>query len=120
MSGKAGRFWAGTQAREKEEPPGCGGERRYRQKMKIREGFMIREVAGNHVVVPVGKASAVLNGIIRLNNSGVLLWGLLLEGADEKSLAAKLMEEYDVSEDLAAQDVGVFLDSLKKIGCLEE
>ena len=88
--------------------------------MKIREGFLLREVAGSHVVVPVGKASTVLNGIIRLNNSGVLLWGLLRDGADEKSLAARLAEEYGISEEQAAGDVGVFLDSLKKIGCLEE
>lgn len=88
--------------------------------MKIREGFMLREVAGSHVVVPLGKASEVLNGIIRLNNSGVLLWGLLLDGADEKSLAAKLIEQYDISEDQAARDVGVFLESLEKIGCLEK
>ncbi len=88
--------------------------------MKIREGFILRDVAGNHVVVPVGKASTVLNGIIRLNNSGVLLWGLLLNGSDEKSLAAKLKEEYGISEDQAARDVEMFLDSLKKIGCLED
>ena len=88
--------------------------------MKIREGFVLREVAGNHVVVPVGKASTLLNGIIRLNGSGVLLWDLLRTGADEKSLAAKLKEEYGISEDQAARDAGAFLDSLKKAGCLEE
>lgn len=109
-----------AQTREKEKPSGRGGERRYRRRMKIREGFILREVAGNHVVVPVGKASTMLNGIIRLNNSGVLLWGLLLAGSDEKNLAEKLKEEYGIPEDQAARDVGVFLDSLKKIGCLED
>ena len=88
--------------------------------MKIKEGFMLREVAGNHVVVPVGKASTLLNGIIRLNGSGVLLWGLLKDGADEKSLVSKLAVEYGISEEQAAQDAGAFLDSLKEIGCLEE
>ena len=88
--------------------------------MKIREGFMLREVVRDHVVVPVGKASTVLNGIIRLNNSGVLLWGLLQDGTDEKSLVEKLKEEYGISEEQAARDVGVFLDTLKKVGCLEE
>ncbi|MBR4501368.1 MAG: PqqD family protein [Clostridia bacterium] len=88
--------------------------------MKIREGFMLREVVRDHVVVPVGKASTVLNGIIRLNNSGVLLWGLLQDGTDEKSLVEKLKEEYGIFEEQAARDVGVFLDTLKKVGCLEE
>ena len=81
---------------------------------------MLREVAGSHVVVPVGRASTVLNGIIRLNGSGVLLWDLLKDGTDEKSLAAKLTEEYGISDDQAARDVKAFLDTLKKTGCLEE
>ncbi len=88
--------------------------------MKIKEGFMLRDVAGAHVVVPVGKASTVLNGIIQLNESGALLWGLLTEGADKNALEARLTEEYGISRERAAADAGAFLDSLRKAGCLEE
>ena len=88
--------------------------------MKIKENFILQTVADSNVVVPVGEASAVLNGVIVLNDSGAILWNLLLEQADSKGLAGKLMEEYGISAEKASHDVEVFLDTLRKIGCLEE
>lgn len=42
--------------------------------MRIKEGFMLREVAGSYAVIPVGKASADFNGMITLNGVGAFLW----------------------------------------------
>ena len=42
--------------------------------MKIKQGFMLREVAGNYVVVAVGEASKKFNGVINLNESGAFIW----------------------------------------------
>ena len=42
--------------------------------MKIKDGFMLRKVGGQNVVVAVGKASRDFNGIIRLNDTGRFLW----------------------------------------------
>lgn len=88
--------------------------------MKIKEGFILQQVADSNVVVPVGEASATLNGIINLNASGVILWNLLAAGTDREKLVQGLTAEYDVSQDKALQGVDAFLDSLRKIGCLEE
>ena len=88
--------------------------------MKIKEGFILQQVADSSVVVPVGEASATLNGIINLNASGVILWNLLAAGADREKLVQGLTAEYDVSHDKAMQGVDAFLNSLRKIGCLEE
>ena len=38
--------------------------------MKIKNGFMLRKVGAQNVVVAVGEASRSFNGIIRLNDSG--------------------------------------------------
>ena len=38
--------------------------------MKIKEGFMLRNVADNYIVVPVGKASLEFKGLINLNGVG--------------------------------------------------
>ena len=43
-------------------------------KIKIKEGFLLRKVAGDHVVVPVGEAGKVFHGMIRLNDTGAFLW----------------------------------------------
>lgn len=88
--------------------------------MKIKEGFLLRTVAGEHVVIAVGKASLVLNGIIKLNDSGALLWNGIMDGAEKDQLVGLLTDTYDVSEAQAEKGVGSFLDTLRRAGCLEE
>ena len=88
--------------------------------MKIKEGFIMQAIAGSTVVVPVGEATAILNGIITLNESGVLLWNLLLDGADVDQLKDRLIKEYDIPDSKASKDAYSFIESLRKIGCLEE
>lgn len=87
--------------------------------MKITEGFILRKVATENVVMPIGMASAKLNGIIKLNASGVLLWNLLKDGAEKADLTAALVKEYGIEKAQAEQDVEVFLAPLMKIGCVE-
>lgn len=88
--------------------------------MKIKEGFLLRTVVGEHVVVAVGEASLVLNGIIKLNDSGALLWKAIEDGADEKAMAEQLVRTYGIAGEKAQKDVGAFLDTLRGVGCLEE
>ena len=87
--------------------------------MKIKEGFVLRQVASNWVVLPVGQASVNFNGIISLNESGVLLWHALENGGDREALADALLDEYEVSRDVALADVDEFLSALTKAGCIE-
>ena len=87
--------------------------------MKLNENFVLRQIVGSWVAVPVGQASVDFNGLLRLNETGVLLWNKLKDGADEESLTAALTAEYDVSLDVALQDVQAFLRQLEKAGCLE-
>lgn len=87
--------------------------------MKIKEGFILQTIAGSTVVVPVGEATTILNGIITLNESGVLLWNLLLDGADVNQLKDRLIKEYGIPDIKASKDADSFIESLRKIGCLE-
>lgn len=87
--------------------------------MKIKEGFILRNVAKEHVVMPVGRASLLLNGLIKLNDSGAMLWNLLKEEADQETLVAALEKEYGISNEQAKADVEAFLAPLIKVGCVE-
>ena len=78
--------------------------------MKIKEGFMLREVAGSYVVVAVGARSEEFNGMVNLNSTGAFLWKSLEKGADRKGLIQALLNEYEVSEEQATKDVERFLD----------
>ena len=87
--------------------------------MKLREGLILRYVDGMPIVVPLGEAAVSFNGMIRLNESGALLWRRLSEGADRAALVNALEEAYTVSAAEAEADVDAFLAPLLSAGFLE-
>ena len=86
--------------------------------LKIKEGFVLRKVGKEQIVVTVGAAMQDLNGFIKLNETGVFLWHLLEEGAQEEELAEKLAAEYEIGVDRAAADIRTFLQPLEEVGCI--
>lgn len=86
--------------------------------MRIQEGYLLREVAGAHVVVPVGQVD--FDGMIKLNETGVLLWKKLEGDVTEDSLVEALLAEYDVDRATAEKDVSAFLAKLRDAGILHE
>ena len=88
--------------------------------MKLKENFVLREVAGTWMVLPLLQDTLDFNGMIRLNGSGAVLWKCLEQGGDRQALTEALTSRYKVSSEQASGDVEEFLEMLKKIGCLEE
>ena len=87
--------------------------------MKIKEGLVLREVAGSHIVVAVGAAAKTFNGIINLNPTSALLWKALEKGATEQELVNALLAEYEVEEQTAKDDVKKFVQKLTEAGLVE-
>ena len=87
--------------------------------MKINKNFLLRQLADTWVVLPLSDTSVNFNGMITLNESGVVLWNTLEKGADVDSLVSALRAEYIVSEEQARIDVEAFLRKLQTVGCLE-
>lgn len=88
--------------------------------MKIKKGFILRNVASTHIVVPVAQNTLNYKGMLSLNESGAFLWDVLVKGADKAGLMAALLNEYDVSENVASADIDEFLAHVRQIGALEE
>ena len=88
--------------------------------MKLKEDLILREMAGMWVVVAVGAASVDFGGMLTLNESGMLLWKALEQGADRAALTKTLTDEYEVDAQTAAADVEKFLTTIREAGCLEE
>ena len=80
--------------------------------MKIKEGFILREVAGSFIVVAVGEAVKTYNGVIKLNETSAFLWNKLVKGATEDELVDALLEEYDVEKEVAVKGVQSFINRL--------
>ena len=88
--------------------------------MKTRDGFVLRKVGKEQVVVAIGEAAALLNGLIKLNASGVVLWKQLEQGAQQSELVDALLEKYDITREQAEADVDAFLKPLLEIGAVTE
>ena len=87
--------------------------------MIIKQGFMLREVAGNFVVVAIGEASKKFNGVINLNESGAFLWKQLTKEVTKEQLLEALLNEYEVPEEIAKNDIEKFINKLKEADILE-
>ena len=88
--------------------------------MKIKKGYLLREVDGTAIVVAVGAAAREFNGMITLNSVGAFLWREIDKGATEESLVDALLNEYEVEKDVAAKDVSAFVNKLREAGILDE
>lgn len=86
--------------------------------MKLKKGFVLRNVADQIVVLPSGD-ELNLNVFITLNETGKFLWEILEKGADESSLVEALLSEYEVDEITATACVREFVNKLVNNDFLE-
>lgn len=82
--------------------------------MKIKEGFILRNVAGSFVVVPIGQATLDFNGMMNLNETGAFLFEKMIEGITREDLIKALTDEYDVDKETATKDVDAFIEKVEK------
>lgn len=88
--------------------------------MKIKDGFLLRNVGDNHIVVPVGTASVDFRCIITLNDTGAFIWEQLRQPCTTEDVVKAVLAEYDVSVDVAAADVAAFITAMREKGLLDE
>lgn len=89
--------------------------------MKLKDGLILRETAGQHVIVPTGKRVQEVRHIVYISSSAAYLWDYMKNHEFEKpDLVEQIMEHYDdVTEEQAAEDVQKFLDTLEENQILE-
>jgi len=85
---------------------------------KVKDGFIIREIGGNTMAVPVGTQTSEIHGMIALSESGALLWKELEKGADITTLVNVLTDTYEIDRLTATADVERFIENLKEQGAL--
>ena len=86
--------------------------------MKIKDGFVLREVAGSYVVMNIG-GELSFNKMITLNETGALIWNALSDCFSVDEIAKRIVSEYDVTFDVAVSDVNAFIEKMKEAGVIE-
>lgn len=87
--------------------------------MHIKEGFILRRVAGQDVVIPMGNNIADFNGIITLNETAAFLWKNLQQDITKEELLDCLLQEYEIDREKAAEDLDELLSVLEERKILE-
>lgn len=89
--------------------------------MKIKEGFELREMCGEHIIIGTGVENIDFSKVISLNESAVLLWREV-EGREftSETLAALLQEHYDVDGATALDDATKLIEQWVSVGVVSE
>lgn len=82
--------------------------------MKFKKEFMLREIVGETILIPVGESNNHFNGIITINELGKFIWENLESSESENILLDKILNEYEVDEKTAKEDLDEFLEKLRE------
>lgn len=85
----------------------------------MKKGFVLREVAGQFMVIATGEASRQFHGMIRLNQTGKEIWQGLSDGLTEEEIAGKLVQSYGIEKSQAAEDVRNMIRQMTEEGFLQ-
>ena len=83
--------------------------------MKISKEFILREIAGEYILVPVGKTALTFNGLVTVNEVGALIWGMLEKGSDVRTIVNGILDEQT-----ATADVLEFISYLKSNNIIDD
>ena len=84
--------------------------------MRIKDGFVVRDIMGQCVVVATGEASETFQGMIKLNETGKVIWESIADGKSEEEIVDLIVSEYDVDKDHAKNSVSKFIADMKDKG----
>ena len=89
--------------------------------MRIKPGFELRDVCGEHIIVAYGEENIDFSKVISLNESAALMWRQAEKGEfSAHTLADALCDEYQVDAYTALRDVTQTIEEWQKIGLVEE
>lgn len=87
--------------------------------MNLKRKFLLREIVGENILVPVGEDSMSFNGLITINKSGKFIWENIEGVNSQEELLQLILDNYDIDRDTAKADMEEFLEILKKADIIE-
>lgn len=86
--------------------------------MKLKEGFITHQIQGTQMMVAAGEAAKHFHGLVRSNETAAFIVDCLKSETTEEAIVDRLLEEYDVSREVAARDVHAVIEKLISIEAL--
>ena len=83
--------------------------------MKLKMQFVLRDIVGETVLVPINESTSKFNGLITVNDLGKFIWENIESSKDEEELLQRILDEYEIDRETAKKDLDDFLQVLKDI-----
>ena len=110
-----------TSHRSRPEPSSSSDQ--YREgglDIKAKEGFVLRNIVDEYILMPVGDNIAEFKGTILLNEVSALIWEKLQNPVSKEDLLQAVLDEFEVERSVAAADLDDLLTTLREYGVLED
>lgn len=91
-----------------------------KKKYRINSDFILREIAGEYLIIPTGSDNVFSNAVMALNGTAVFLWKAFQQPSTIQDVVVKGMQEYDVMEEMIRNSVERFVKESLKYRALEE
>lgn len=88
--------------------------------MKIKEGFILKDVAGSKIVIATGEQRMNFNGVITFNEVGADVFNLLDGNNSVEDIVAKVSSDYNAPREVVKADVEKLIEKMKKHNLIEE
>jgi len=88
--------------------------------MRIKYNYVLQTIVDEYIVVPIADEADRLHGVIKLNKTGAFLWNYLeVQNRSYENMVNAIINEYGIEYSVACNDVDMFINQLKSIGCIE-
>ena len=87
--------------------------------MKVNSDFVMRNIAGENILVPTGEAAEKFNVMITMNEAAAFMWQNIDEVESKEDLVKMVLNEFEVDEETATRDVENFINELSSINMIE-
>ena len=88
--------------------------------MKAKSGFVLRDVVGEKILMPVGENITKFNGTVLLNTVSAFVWEKMQEPVSKEELLQAVLDKFEVDEETASHDLDKLLEAFAELGILEE
>ena len=88
--------------------------------MRILQGYKVREIAGENVIIMSGSNDTDMTRLVTLNQSALMLWNSLVNcDFAESDVESLLLESYEVEPEIAQSDAHKWVDQMCRLGIVE-
>ena len=88
--------------------------------MKLKQGFILHDTGGEHMVVATGEAGKSFNGLIRNNDTANFIFQQLMNDTTEEKIVDAMLEQYDAPREVVAADVHRIIVQIREAGILDD